>query len=121
MLVSLKRKRIMREREEAVIERHRAARDFVAAIKEAEGALEAIRAANNKLYRSDLAREQSTLSELRNGRERTFAFVLGKEVTAEAPLLARALGVRVSHALSPSFVDFITTTSEADFAAIAAN
>src|SRR3546814_9715842 len=53
MLVSLKRRRILRGREEAVAERHQAARDFVAAIREAEGAMEAIKAANDKLYRSD--------------------------------------------------------------------
>src|SRR3546814_7161846 len=86
MLVSLKRRRILRGREEAVAERHQAARDFVAAIREAEGAMEAIKAANDKLYRSDLVAEQSFLSELRSGRERTFTFHLAKEVEAEAQI-----------------------------------
>src|SRR3546814_15460047 len=117
MLVSLKRRRILRGREEAVAERHQAARDFVAAIREAEGAMEAIKAANDKLYRSDLVAEQSFLSELRSGRERTFNFHLAKEVEAEAPLLARALGIRVARVQAPSLVDFIAAPSSAVFAA----
>src|SRR3546814_19423821 len=118
MLVSLKRRRILRGREEAVAERHQAARDFVAAIREAEGAMEAIKAANDKLYRSDLVAEQSFLSELRSGRERTFTFHLAKEVEAEAPLLARALGIRVAPVQAPSLVDFIAATSSHASAAI---
>ena len=121
MLVSLKRKRIMRGREEAVVERHQAARDFVAAIREAEGALEAIKAANDKLYRSDFIAEQSALSQLRSGRERTFAFHVSKEVDEIAPLLARALGLRVARVQASSFADFIAATSAADFDAIVNN
>lgn len=117
-LFSLKRRRILRGREEAVAERHQAARDFVAAIREAEAALEAIRSANDKLYRSDRQREQSALSDLRRGREHTFAFHAAKEVENTAPLLARALGVRVAPVRAPSFPDFIAATSEADFTAI---
>lgn len=118
MLVNLKRKRILRGREEAVAERHQAARDFVAAIREAEGALEAIKAANDKLYKSDLHVEQAALSQLRSGRERTFAFHVSKEVEDIAPLLGRALGVRTVRVQAPSFVDFIAATSSTDFDAI---
>jgi hypothetical protein len=118
MLFSLKRRRILRGREEAVAERHQAARDFVAAIREAEAALEAIRAANDKLYRSDIRGEQEILSSLRSGRERTFAFHASKEIASIAPLLTRALGVRVAHVQAPSFLDFIAATSAADFDAI---
>lgn len=118
MLFSLKRRRILRGREEAVAERHQAARDFVAAIREAEAALEALRAANDKLYRSDIQREQAELNSLRRGREQTFAFHAAKEVDREAPLLSRALGVRVAPAQAPSFVDFIAATSATDFDAI---
>src|SRR3546814_19746343 len=77
--------------------------------------MEAIKAANDKLYRSDLVAEQSFLSELRSGRERTFTFHLAKEVEAEAPLLARALGIRVARVQAPSLVDFIAATSSDDF------
>lgn len=116
--INLKRKRILRGREEAVAERHQAARDFVAAIREAEGAMEAIKAANDKLYRSDLIAEQRMLSDMRMGRERTFGFHVAKEVVAEAPMLARALGVRVAPVQAPSLADYIATTSSDDFDAI---
>ena len=119
-LYSLKRRRILRGREEAVAERHQAARDFVAAIREAEAALEAIKIANDKLYKSDISVEQATLSDLRRGREQTFAFHAAKEVETIAPSLARALGVRVARLQAPSFTDFIAATSDADFAAIEA-
>lgn len=119
MLVSLKRRRILRGREEAVAERHQAARDFLAAIREVEGAMEAIKAANDKLYRSDLIAEQKMLSDLRRGRERTFTFHVAKEVVAEAPMLAAALGVRVAPVQAPSLADYIAATSSDDFDAIA--
>ncbi|HKX80104.1 MAG TPA: hypothetical protein VJM34_16435 [Novosphingobium sp.] len=115
MLGSLKRKRIERERMDAVGERERAARDFVAAIREAEAALDAIRDANDKLYRSDVQAEQLALDDLRRARERMFAFVVAKEVVAEAPVLARALCVRVAPTQMMPFVDFINHTSALDF------
>jgi len=80
--------------------------------------MEAIKAANDKLYRSDLLAEQRMLSDLRSGRERTFTFHLAKEVEAEAPLLARALGIRVARVQAPSLVDFIAVTSADDFDAV---
>src|SRR3546814_20506779 len=88
MLVSLKRRRILRGREEAVAERHQAARDFVAAIREAEGAMEAIKAANDKLSRSDHVAEQTFPSELRIGRERTSTFHPAPEAATDGPLPA---------------------------------
>lgn len=81
MLFSLKRARILRGREEAVAERHQAARDFLAAIREAEGAMEAIKAANDKLYRSDLIAEQKMLSEMRKLCQRaTLNDLIGNQV-----------------------------------------
>lgn len=118
MLASLKRKRIERERIEAVGERDRAARDFVTAVREAEAALEAIKHANDKLYRSDVQAEQAAFNELRNARERMFSFVAAKEVVAEAPRLARVLGVRVAPTQAMPFIDFIAHTSALDLGAV---
>lgn len=113
-MLSLKRKRIDRERLDAVGERDRAAREFVAAIREAEGALEAIRTANDKLYRSAVEAEQIALTELRSTRERMFAFVLAKEVVAEAPRLARALQLRVAPTQAMPFLEWTNHVSALD-------
>jgi len=114
MIGSLKRRRIERERTEAVGERHRAARDFVTAIREAEAALDAIKEANDRLYRSDAQTEQATLNELRRARERMFSFVAAKEVQAEAPRLARLLGLKVAPTQAMPFIDYIAHTSALD-------
>ena len=92
MILNMKRKRIVKEREEAVPQRERAARDFVAAIREAEAALDALKAANDRFYRSDVQHEQSALNELRRSRDRMFQFTAAKDVVAEAPHLARPVG-----------------------------
>lgn len=117
MLISLKRKRIAAERQAAVNFREQAARDFVAAIREAEAALEALKAANDKFYLSDDQRVQSCLNDLRQSRERLFAFHLAKEVAAEAPRLTRALGFRVAPTVAMPFLDFIAHTSKLDLGA----
>lgn len=117
MISSLKRRRIERERVEAVGERERAARDFVTAIREAEAALEAIKLANDKLYRSDNQAEQVSLDQMRQARERMFAFVMAKEVAAEAPRLARGLCVKVAPTQAPPFIEYIASTSALDFGA----
>ena len=93
---------------------NRAARDFVAAIREAEAALDAIKAANDKFYRSENQAEQTALHELRRARERMFGFVAAKEVTAEAPRLTRVLGVRVAPTQVMPFIDYIAHTSTHD-------
>lgn len=95
MLHSLKRRRILAERQEAVVHRDRAARDLVAALREAEAAVEAIRAANDRFYRAADQPTQAILNQLRRDRERTFAFHATAEAVAEAPLLCRILNVRL--------------------------
>ena len=117
MIGSLKRKRIEKERIEAVPQRDRAARDFVAAVREAEGALEALKAANDRFYRSDVQAEQLSLSDLRRSRERMFQFTAAKDVAAEAPMLARLLGIRVAPTLAMPFVDYVAHTSALDLPA----
>ena len=111
MIGNLKRRRIEKERADAVPQRERAARDFLAAIREAEGALEALKAANDRFYKSDVQFEQANLSDLRRSRERMFQFTAAKDVTAEAPMLARLLGVKVAPTIAPPFIDFVVSTS----------
>lgn len=117
MLLSFKRKRIERERQEAVDEREEAARDFVAALREAEAALLALRGANDRFYRSEDQLTQLSLTELRRSRERMFSFIASKEVAAEAPTLARLLGIKASSVQCMPFIDFITQTSGSDLSA----
>lgn len=117
MIGSMKKRRIERERFEAVGERDRAARDFVSAVREAEAALDALKEANDKLYRGDTQAEQASLNELRNARERMFAFTVAKEVAAEAPRLTRALGVRVAPTQAMPLVEYIAHTSALDLSA----
>lgn len=117
MLISLKRKRIAVERQAAVAFRERSARDFVAAIREAESALEALKAANDKFYLSADERVQASLNSLRRSRERMFAFHAAKEVVSEAPRLAQLLGTRVAPTAAMPFVDFIIHTSKLDLGA----
>mgnify|MGYP007020375456 CR=1 FL=1 len=114
MIGSLKRRRIEKERAEAVPQRERAARDFVAAIREAEGALEALKAANDRFYRSDVQHEQAALNELRRSRERMFQFTAAKDVQAEAPMLAKLLGLRVAPTQAMPFIDYVAHTSALD-------
>lgn len=117
MILSLKRRRTLKEREEAVPQRERAARDFVAAIREAEAALDALKAANDRFYRSDVQHEQVELNELRRSRERMFQFTAAKDVAAEAPHLTRLLGLKVAPTQAMPFIDFIIHTSGLDLAA----
>ncbi len=114
MIGSLKRRRIDKERADAVPQRERAARDFVAAIREAEAALDAMKEANDRFYRSDVQHEQAALNELRRSRERMFQFTAAKDVVAEAPRLARLLGVKVAPTQAMPFVDFVIHTSTLD-------
>lgn len=114
MIGSLKRRRIEKERAEAVPQRERAARDFVTAIREAEGALEALKAANDRFYKSDVQHEQASLNELRRSRERMFQFTAAKDVQAEAPMLARLLGLKVAPTQAMPFVEYIAHTSALD-------
>lgn len=117
-MLSFKRKRILRERTEAVDERLAAAKAFVAGIREAEGALVAMRAANDKFYRSDNLAEQAALSDVRRGRERVFIFHVIRELVAEAPSLARMLEVRASVTGAMPLVPFIEHSNSQDLSAI---
>lgn len=117
MILSLKRRRIQQEREAALEARVAAARDFVAAIREAEASLEAIKAANDKLYRSDVQAEQAILSDVRRSRERMFGFVAAKEVDAEAPSLTRLLGFRVAPTQAMPLVEWVAHIGSHDIAA----
>lgn len=117
MIGSLKRRRIEKERADAMPQRERAARDFVAAIREAEGALEALKAANDRFYKSDAQHEQAALNELRRSRERMFQFTAAKDVVAEAPMLGRLLGVKVAPTIAMPFVDFVIHTGKLDLGA----
>lgn len=115
-MLSLKRRRILRERAEAGPARVTAARDFVAAIQNAEAALGALREANNRFYRSDQQAEQASLSSLRSARERTFAFLVSADIIAEAPLIARALNLKIAAGRQMPLVDWIEHTSQLDIA-----
>lgn len=117
MIATLKRRRIAAERQAAVGERHRAALDFVGAVREAEAALEALKAANDRLYRADTPDEQSSINEMRHSRERMFRFVAAKEIVTEAPMLARLLDVRVATTQVMPFPDFVAHTSALDLSA----
>lgn len=117
MILNMKRKRIHKEREDAVPQRERAARDFVAAIREAEAALDALKAANDRFYRSDVQHEQAELNELRRSRDRMFQFTAAKDVVAEAPHLARLLGVKVAPTQAMPFIDFVIHTGKLDLIA----
>ncbi len=114
MLISLRRKRIMSERREAVGQRHAAARDLVAALREAEAAVEALKSANDRFYRSDVQAEQAGLSSLRRSRERMFAFLTAGELIDEAPILSRILGLRVSVARPMPLIEWVDHTSKLD-------
>lgn len=114
MLISLKRKRIASERQAAVNHRETAARDFVAALREAEAALEAMKDANDKFFASDDPRIQASLASLRRDRERMFLFHAAKEVVSEAPRLAKLLGARVAPTAAMPLVDWIQHTSNLD-------
>ncbi len=114
MILNMKRKRTIKEREEAVPQRERAARDFVAAIREAEAALDALKAANDRFYRSDVQHVQSSLTELRRSRDRMFQFTAAKDVVAEAPYLARLLGLKVAPTQAMPFIDFVIHTGKLD-------
>jgi hypothetical protein len=113
-MFSFKRNRILRERNEAVEDRLTAAKAFVSGIREAEGALAAMRAANDKFYRSENHAEQAALSSVRRGRERLFIFHIVREVVAEAPSLARMLEVRASVTGAMPLVAFVEHTSNLD-------
>lgn len=117
-MLNFKRKRILRERAEAVEERLAAAKAFVAGIREAEEALAAMKAANDKFYRSDKQAEQAALSSIRRGRERVFVFHVVRELVAEAPLLARMLELRASVTGAMPLVPFIEHTNSHDLTAI---
>lgn len=116
-LISLKRKRIARERDEALVARLEAGRDLAAAIREAEAALEALKQANDRLYRSDVTREQVALNDLRRARDRAFAFQVAKECFDEAPRLTKLLGVKVVPVQAPPLVEWIAMTGAQDIAA----
>ena len=117
-MLSFKRKRILREREEAVGQRVAAAKAVVAAVREAEEALDAMRAANDRFYRSDRPAENAALSSLRRERERVFVFHTVRESVAEAPHLARALGLRASVTGAMPLVAFIEHTGNCDLSAV---
>lgn len=117
-MLNFKRKRILRERAEAVEERLAAAKAFVAGIREAEEALVAMKAANDKFYRSDNAAEQAALVSVRRGRERVFIFHVVRELVAEAPMLARMLELRASVTGAMPLVPFIEHSNSQDLSAI---
>jgi hypothetical protein len=117
-MLSFKRKRILRERTEAVDERLAAAKAFVAGIREAEAALATMKAANDKFYRSDNQAEQAALASVRRGRERVFIFHVVRELVAEAPMLARMLELRVSVTGAMPLVAFVEHTSQLDVNAV---
>lgn len=117
MILSLKRKRMQHEREGALEQRMTAARDLIAALREAEAALDAIKAANNKLYLSDNQAEQAMLNELRQTRERMFGFVAAKEFEAEAPHLTRLLGIRVAPTQAMPLIEWVSHVGVHDLAA----
>jgi len=118
MLLSLKRRRILSERREAVSQRDSAARDLVAALREAEAAVEALKAANDRFYRAEDQPTQAILNQLRRDRERMFAFHTAAEAIAEAPVLARILGVRIGTATRyMPLVEWINHVSTQDLGA----
>jgi hypothetical protein len=117
-MLSFKRRRTLRERKEAGEERLTAAMAFVAGIREAEESLVAMKAANDKFYRSDKPAEQAALSSVRRGRERVFIFHVVRELVAEAPSLARILELRASVTGAMPLVPFIEHSNSQDLSSI---
>jgi len=116
MLGSLKRRKVLRGRAEAAPERIQAAKDLVAAFRAAEEALSEMKAANDKFYRSEQQAEQASLSALRRDRERLFAFFTSADILAEAPHLARVLGLRIAGGRQMPLVAWIEHTTKLDLA-----
>src|SRR5690349_12293831 len=114
MIGGLKRRRILREREEAATERSTAAKAFVAALRNAEDALEAMKLANDKFYRSDRQIEQASLSALRRERERLFMFNACGEIVAEAPRLAQLAGLKRLPGRAMPLVAFVEQCTSLD-------
>jgi hypothetical protein len=112
-----KRRRIIHNRSAAADDRLRAAKNLVAAVAEAEEAMCAMRAANDKFYRSEIGAEQAALAALRRERERMFLFHLTAQIVVDAPVFARLLGLRVQTPKPMPLVEWVAHVNQIDLAA----
>ena len=119
-MLSVKRRRILREREEAAPERLAAAVAFAEAIRDAEAALDTLRAANGRVYQSDRPTENGLLGSLRGERERTFVLHAQLQIVADAPLLSRLLGLRLGPKPAKSLPEWVAHVNAIDLTAISA-
>jgi hypothetical protein len=117
MLAMTKRRRIIRDRTAAADDRLRAAQNLVAAVADAEEAMSAMRASNDRFYRSEIGAEQAALDSLRRERERMFVFHATAQIVADAPLLARLFGLRVQSPKPMPLVEWIQHVNQIDLAA----
>lgn len=106
-MFSLKRRRLLRERQEAVGQRVAAVYDLVAAFREMEDALDRLRAANGKFYHSNFSTEQGILNALRRERDSTFRLLLLRELSAAAPRFAKLLQLAPAHGIRKPLIDWI--------------
>ena len=112
MLGSFKRRRI-----EAAGERYNAAQRLITALKEANAALDALKVADDRFYKAGRDDQITGASELRQSRERMYAFHIAAELVGEAPRLARLLEVRGGAVGVMPFAEFIAHTSKLDLPA----
>ena len=113
-MFSLKRRRVLRERQEAVEQRVVAVNDLVAAFREVEAALDGLRAANGRFYYSNFPTEQGILNALRRERESTFCLLLLRELAAAAPLFARLLQLAPAHGNHKPIIEWIQHVNRHD-------
>lgn len=118
MFGSMKRRKIARQRVEAVAERQTAVEAFATALTQAEDAFAALRQANDRFYRSHDSGEQAILSGLRRDRERVFVVHVSAHLTRHAPNLARLLGITTRRQQPVSLPEWIHKISEQDLRAV---
>ena len=106
-MFSLKRRRIVRERQEAVGQRVEAVTDLVTALREVEDAMARLRAANGRFYHSNFPTEQGILNALRREREGVFVLKVLQEIAAVAPKFAQLLRLAPTNANHTPLIDWI--------------
>lgn len=113
-MFSMKRRRVLRERQEAVGQRVEAVNDLVVAFREVEDALDRLRAANGRFYYSNFPTEQGILNSLRRERESTFILLLLRELSAAAPSFAKLLQLAPAHGVRKPLIDWIQHVNRHD-------
>ena len=113
-MFGMKRRRVLRERQEAVGQRTEAVNDLVAAFREVEDALDRLRAANGRFYYSDFPTEQGILNALRRERDATFTLLLLRELAVAAPRFAKALRIAPAHGTHKPLIEWIQRVNQHD-------